>query len=235
MGWALLLLLLPAGCQLLATPVSGRQPAGFSAFAPIMGWNNCQIDCGQALPDDALVRETALVLNRSGLAEAGYRHLNLDDAWMGKRAANGRPQPNATRFPDWSATMEFVRSQGLWLGLYTAAGDKTCSGRPGSCQHEEIDAEQFVLWGISHVKDDACSVCRDAHKKGSAADYAAMASGLRLAAERHGLPEPILMVEGQPPLPLAADGNHGDVRRVGHDVRLSRRVLPLVECKGSLQ
>jgi alpha-galactosidase len=109
----------------------------------------------------------------------------------------------------------------LTTSAAAAAGDKTCSGRPGSCRHEASDAEQFVRWGISHVKDDACSFCRDPLKKGGAADYAAMASGLRLAAERQSAPKPILMVEGQPPLPDAANGSYGDVRRVGHDINPS--------------
>ena len=39
---------------------------------PIMGWNNCQIDCGPWAPDDQLVRETALLMNTSGLLAAGY-------------------------------------------------------------------------------------------------------------------------------------------------------------------
>jgi len=48
--------------------------------ATLMGWNNCQIDCGPWAPDDALVRATALALTRSGLAAVGSRHLTLDDA-----------------------------------------------------------------------------------------------------------------------------------------------------------
>lgn len=166
-------------------------------FLPVMGWNNCQLDCGPVEPNDALVRAAALQLNALGLAAAGYTHLNLDGAWMGERASDGRPTPNATRFPDWNATLAFVRDQGLRLGLHTAAGTTTCSGRPGSCGHEAVDAEQFVRWGIAHVKDDACSVCRDASVKGASSDYAAMAAGLQAAATAHGVPRPVLMVEGQ--------------------------------------
>jgi hypothetical protein len=164
------------------------------------------------------VRSTAALLNSSGLAEAGYRHLNLDDAWMQDRTADGLLQPNVTRFPDFAGTMSYVRSLGLSLGVYVAAGEQTCSGRPGSCGHEAADAAQFVRWGISHVKDDACSTCRDPHKKGAASDYKAFATALQRAAATHGSLTPLLMVEGQPPLPLAADGEHGDVRRVGHDI-----------------
>ena len=203
--------------------------------APIMGWNNCQIDCGPWAPDDALVRSTAALLDRSGLAAAGYRHLNLDDAWMQERSADGQLQPNTTRFPDFDGTMAFVRSQGLRLGVYVAAGDLTCSGRPGSCRHEEADAARFVRWGLAHVKDDACSTCRDPQKKGAPSDYEAMALALKRAAAEHGSAAPLLMVEGQPPLPLAADGAHGDVRRVGHDINAAwLSMLSLVDIGSGL-
>lgn len=203
----------------ITTACASQQREVRRGSRPIMGWNNCQIDCATWAPDDALIRSTALALNRSGLASAGYVHLNMDDAWMAaNRTPDGLLQPNMTRFPDWLATLAFVRSLGLSVGLYTAAGDKTCSGKAGSCRHEVSDAQQFVGWGITHVKDDACSTCRDPNTKGSPDDYAAMVRGLRAAATTQGLPSPLLMVEGQPPFPEAADGNHGDVRRVGHDI-----------------
>jgi alpha-galactosidase len=99
------------------------------AAAPPQGWNNCQIDCAGWAPDDSLVRSTAVALNQSGLARAGYRALNLDDAWMGDRTASGIMQPNSTRFPDFLSTIAFVRSQGLQLGVYTAAGESHSSSR----------------------------------------------------------------------------------------------------------
>lgn len=192
--------------------------AALHGAVPGMGWNNCQIDCATWAPDDALIRSTALQLNHLGLVKAGYTLLNLDDAWMGDRTSDGLLQPNITRFPDFNATLAFARSLGLQIGLYVAAGDKTCSGRPGSCNHEISDAAQFVNWGIAHVKDDACSTCRDPRRKGAPEDYAVMAASLKQAAAEQGTLPPLLMVEGQPPFPLAADGLHGDVRRVGHDI-----------------
>ena len=215
---------------------ASRAPSAKRGATPMMGWNNCQVDCGVWAPDDELVRSTAVALNRSGLSAAGYTHLHLDDAWMSStRAADGRLQPNASRFPNFTDTMAFVRSLGLQVGLYVAAGDLTCSGRAGSCQHEAMDAAQFVEWGIAHVKDDACSTCRDSTKKGAPADYRAMADGLLRAAGRHGSPAPTLMVEGQPPFPQAADGHHGNVRRVGHDINPSwLSMLSLVDLGSGL-
>jgi alpha-galactosidase len=186
---------------------------------PILGWNNCQIDCAPILPNDSMVRGTASYLISTGLASAGYNHLNLDDAWMSsKRDSNNRLQPNTTRFPNFTDTIAFVRSLNLTIGLYTAAGDQTCSGKAGSCYHENIDADQFIQWGVTHVKDDACSTCRNPLKKGAPSDYFEMSKQLQVASNNYHVNKPILMVEGQPPFPAAASGQYGDVRRVGHDI-----------------
>ena len=203
---------------------------------PILGWNNCQLDCAPVFPNDAIVRSTAVLLRSTGLADAGYTHLNLDDAWMSyQRDLSGSLQPNTTRFPNFTDTLAFVRSLNLSVGLYTAAGDKTCSGKTGSCRHEDTDASQFIQWGISHVKDDACSTCRDPTKKGAAADYTAMMGGLKRAAEKAQVEAPLLMVEGQPPFPEAADGRYGDVRRVGHDINANwLSMLSLVDIGSGL-
>ena len=210
---------------------------GGGGATPILGWNNCQLDCGPRFPTDALVRATALQLHSTGLAAAGYTHLNLDDAWMAfaRDPVTQRQVPDAARFPDFPRTLRFIRSLNLSAGLYTASGTATCSGRAGSCRHEETDAAQFVEWGLAHVKDDACSVCRVSGKKGAAADYAAMAGGLKRAAAARGVPAPLLMVEGQPPFPEAADGRFGDVRRVGHDINANwSSMLSLVDIGSGL-
>ena len=202
-----------------------------------MGWNNCQLDCAPVYPNNAIVRATAKLLRSTGLATIGYTHLNLDDAWMSpERTHTGHLQANPDRFPNFTETLGYVRSLNLTIGLYTAAGDQTCSGKPGSCHHEAEDALQFLQWGVRHVKDDACSTCRDPTRKGSPADYAAMAMGLRRAAEKEGLATPVvLMVEGQPPFPDAADGRYGDVRRVGHDINANwLSVLSLVDIGSGL-
>ena len=219
-----------------ALPPLGEGGGGRGA-TPIIGWNNCQLDCGPLYPDDALVRATARALHTTGLFAAGYEHLNLDDAWMarGRDPVTKRQVPDAMRFPDFLATLGFVRSLNISVGLYTASGTTTCSGRVGSCRHEAIDAGQFVEWGLAHIKDDACSVCRDLDKKGAALDYAAMMTGLKRAAAARGVPTPLLMVEGQPPFPEAADGRFGDVRRVGHDINANwSSMLSLVDIGSGL-
>lgn len=78
--------------------------------------------------------------------------------------------------------MALVRSAGLELGVYTAAGDRTCSGRPGSCGHEAGDSEQYVRWGISHVKEDALLACPEPSVEGAAGHVTRSARFCRIAA-----------------------------------------------------
>ena len=80
---------------------------------PTMGWNNCQIDCGPKDPNDTLVRSTADALVKLGLRDAGYNHLNLDDAWMGyNRSVEHLQVPDRDRFPAWLDTIAYVKRSG---------------------------------------------------------------------------------------------------------------------------
>jgi hypothetical protein len=44
----------------------------------------------------------------------------------------------------------------LKFGLYTARGSSTCQLRPGSLDHELIDAATYCAWGIDYIKIDRC-------------------------------------------------------------------------------
>lgn len=97
--------------------------------------------------------------------------------------------------------------------------------------HEAADAAQYAEWGVSYLKDDACSVCRDSDRKGSPADYSAMAAAIKASSN----PEMLLMVEGQPELPAAASGLFGQYRRVGHDINPTwLSMLSLVDLSSGL-
>ncbi|WP_298331579.1 glycoside hydrolase family 27 protein [Asticcacaulis sp.] len=124
------------------------------APTPPMGWNswnrfNTDID-------DKTVREIADALVSSGLKDAGYVYVNIDDGWQGKRDTNGVLQPNA-KFPDMKALADYVHSRGLKIGIYSSQGPKTCGGYEGSYGHVEQDARTFADWGIDYLKYDLCS------------------------------------------------------------------------------
>jgi len=123
---------------------------------PQMGWNSwnkfgCNIN-------EQLIRETADAMVKTGMKEAGYQYVNIDDCWHGERDALGNPQPNAERFPSgMKALADYVHSKGLKLGIYSDVGDKTCGGHFGSRGHEYQDAKTYADWGIDYVKYDWCN------------------------------------------------------------------------------
>ena len=135
-----------------ATAVEG----GGLAPTPPMGWNSwnkfgCDID-------EELIRETADALIESGMKDAGYEYVNIDDCWMApERDAEGRLQADPERFPNGIAALaDYVHERGLKLGIYSSAGTKTCQGLPASLGHEKEDAQSFADWGVDYLKYDNC-------------------------------------------------------------------------------
>jgi alpha-galactosidase len=124
------------------------------AATPPMGWNSWN-HFGKTVTD-ADVRAAADALVSSGMRDAGYVYVNIDDTWEGKRDAQGVIQPNE-KFPDMKALADYVHSKGLKLGIYSSPGPKTCAGYAGSYGHEDQDAKTYAEWGIDYLKYDQCS------------------------------------------------------------------------------
>ncbi len=146
------------------------------AQTPPMGWNSWNkfaCDVGEQL-----IREVADAMVSSGMRDAGYRYVNIDDCWQGERDARGFIQPDAKRFPSgMKALADYVHSKGLKFGLYSDAGWKTCGGRPGSRGYEFQDALTYAEWGVDYLKYDWCFT--DALKAEGA--YLTMSEALRQA------------------------------------------------------
>ena len=124
------------------------------AATPPMGWNSWN-HFGSRVTD-ADVRSAADALVSSGMRDAGYVYVNIDDTWEGQRDAQGFIQSNS-KFPDMKALADYVHSKGLKLGIYSSPGPKTCAGYAGSYGHEQQDAETYAKWGIDYLKYDLCS------------------------------------------------------------------------------
>ena len=92
----------------------------------------------------------------SGLRDAGYTYINIDDGWQGQRDASGVLQPNE-KFPDMKALTAYVHSKGLKIGIYSSQGPRTCAGYEGSYGHVAQDAKSFADWGFDYLKYDLCS------------------------------------------------------------------------------
>jgi alpha-galactosidase len=143
---------------------SGAAAAPSAAPTPPMGWNSW--NHFEAKIDDATVRAQADAMVASGMRDAGYRYINIDDTWEGERDAKGVIHPNA-KFPDMKALADYVHSKGLKLGIYSSPGPKTCAGYEGSFGHEAQDAQTYAAWGIDYLKYDLCSLSAPMLKAGS--------------------------------------------------------------------
>lgn len=145
-------------CILLLTLFVKSQPG--VALTPPMGWNSWNLFEEEV--SDKLVREIADALVASGMAQAGYQYLVLDDLWVGGRNANNELFPDAVRFPQGiKALADYVHGKGLKLGIYSDAAALTCGGVTGSYNFEEQDASTFAKWGIDYLKYDYCNAPDD--------------------------------------------------------------------------
>ena len=123
---------------------------------PQMGWSSWNKFQGNINED--IIKGIADAMVTSGLRDAGYTYVNIDDCWHGKRDADGFIQPDPQRFPSGiKALADYVHARGLKLGIYSDAGTETCAGRPGSLGHEYQDALQYARWGVDYLKYDWCN------------------------------------------------------------------------------
>jgi alpha-galactosidase len=124
------------------------------AKTPPMGWNSWNLFAEKI--DDQTVRTMADAMVSSGMKDAGYIYVNIDDTWEGTRDANGVLHTNH-KFPDMKALADYVHSKGLKIGIYSGPGPRTCGGYPASYGYEEQDAKMYAEWGIDYLKYDWCS------------------------------------------------------------------------------
>ena len=123
---------------------------------PPMGWNTWNT-FGPNI-NEQLILESAKAMVDTGLKNAGYEYIVIDDMWsLKERDANGRLQPDPVKFPHGMKYIaDYVHSLGLKFGMYSCGGYLTCGGYPGSYGHEWTDAQTFAEWGVDYLKYDYC-------------------------------------------------------------------------------
>ena len=127
------------------------------APTPPMGWNSW--NTFQIHISEQLVKDIADVMVSSGMKDAGYTYLVLDDGWMAKErdTKTGDLVPDPQKFPNgMKAVIDYVHTKGLKFGIYNCAGRKTCAGYPGTRGHEYQDARFYAALGIDYLKFDWC-------------------------------------------------------------------------------
>lgn len=126
------------------------------ALTPPMGWNSWnKFGCNVS---DELVRGMADAMVKSGMKDAGYQYVVIDDCWQVSRDAHGDIVADPQRFPHGIKPLaDYVHSLGLQFGIYSDAGAKTCEKRPGGLGHEYQDALMYASWGVDYLKYDWCN------------------------------------------------------------------------------
>ncbi len=137
----------------LPLPELHKVPYNGLAKTPPMGWNSWNKFAGKV--DDPGVRAAADAMVASGMKDAGYQYINIDDTWELDRDAQGNIRTNK-KFPDMKALADYVHSKGLKIGIYSSPGPNTCAGYEGSYGHELQDARTYAGWGIDYLKYDWC-------------------------------------------------------------------------------
>jgi alpha-galactosidase len=197
-----------AGLAETTQEVVNKAPNGL-ALTPPMGWNSWnKFACDN---NEQTVRATADAMVASGMRDAGYQYVVIDDCWQTTRDANGFIVADPQKFPSGiKALADYVHSRGLKFGIYSDAGRLTCGGRPASQGHEYQDAITYARWGVDYLKYDWCNTGdRNAEEA-----YAVMADALR----QSGRPIVFSMCEWGTAKPWLWAKNVGNLWRTTGDI-----------------
>ena len=149
---AAVLLFVPAALR----AQENNSPSNNLALTPPMGWNSWN-KFGCNVSED-MIRGMADGMVKSGMKDAGYQYVVIDDCWQVGRDKDGNIIADPQHFPSGiKALADYVHSLGLKFGIYSDAGSKTCAGRPAGLGHEYQDARQYAAWGVDYLKYDWCN------------------------------------------------------------------------------
>lgn len=127
-----------------------------TALTPPMGWSSWNT-FRQNISEE-LILSTAKAVKDSGLLDAGYQYINLDDCWQSSlRDKDGRLQGDLEKFPNGiQPVISQINRMGMKVGLYSSNGTLTCEDLPASLGREELDAQTIADWGCEYFKYDFC-------------------------------------------------------------------------------
>ncbi|MCR6112118.1 glycoside hydrolase family 27 protein [Bacillus sp. A301a_S52] len=148
------------------------------AKTPPMGWNS--FNTFGCEPTEELIKQSADVMVKSGLLEAGYRYINIDDGWMAdERDSAGNLVPDPQKFPNgMKPVTDYIHEKGLLAGTYLGCGQKTYGEKPGSLGYEERDAQLIADQGFDLLKYDYRELPGDPIGRGVKEDYVTMRDAL---------------------------------------------------------
>lgn len=168
-------------------------PYTAEAQSPLMGWSSW--NTYRVKISDSLIRRQADAMVATGLKDAGYRQINIDDGYFGWRDKKGTLHSHPKRFPNgMRAVADYIHSLGLRAGIYSDAGANTCGSiwdadkngiGVGLYGHEHEDAQlMFNEWGFDFIKIDYCGAGQqlslDERER-----YTAIANAINSVAKKH--------------------------------------------------
>ena len=125
------------------------------AKTPPMGWNSWN-KFGCRVNEEVVIKAAESMVS-SGMKDAGYEYIVIDDCWQIARDENGEIIVDSIKFPNGMKYLaDKIHSLGLKFGIYTCAGLTTCQKRPGSRGYEFQDARAYARWGVDYLKVDWC-------------------------------------------------------------------------------
>jgi alpha-galactosidase len=161
---AILLMFLLISCN-TKTKREDSEPQKVQQQTPLMGWaswNNYRINI-----NEDIIKSQADAMLTSGLKDAGYSYINVDDGFFGGRDKNGNLLFHKKRFPNGMKSLaDYIHSKGLKAGIYSDAGINTCASYwdkdtigtgMGLYGHDEQDLTLFLKeWDYDFIKIDWC-------------------------------------------------------------------------------
>jgi hypothetical protein len=159
-----------------------------------MGWASWNTFAAKI--DYSVIKAQADALVSSGMKDAGYTYVNIDEGWwQGTRDSGGNITVDTAEWPGgMRAIADYLHGKGLKAGIYTDAGRDGCgyyypTGRPaapgsGSEGHYRQDMAQFQRWGFDFVKVDWCG--GDAEGLDPESTYRAISEANRAATVQTG-------------------------------------------------
>ena len=93
---------------------------------PTMGWSSWNA-FGFQISED-IIKSQADALIETGLKDAGYKYVNIDDGYFGGRDKEGKLLIHPTRFPNGlKPLVDYIHENGMKAGIYSDAGKNTCA------------------------------------------------------------------------------------------------------------
>ena len=176
---------------------AGGAMGGNNGSGPPMGWASWNSFAAKI--NYTVIKGQADAMVSSGLKDAGYQYVNIDEGWwQGTRDSSGNITVDTTT--DWPGGMQaiatYIHGLGLKAGIYTDAGKDGCgyyypTGRPaapgsGSEGHYDQDFLQFSKWGFDFVKVDWCGGNSEGLNPQTA--YQAISNSIKTATAQTGRP-----------------------------------------------